>query len=51
MSERLKKERARKISIFKMKRKIKRRDESEINVLYRTEKRKQIKENLKVCDD
>ena len=51
MSERLKKERARKISIFKMKRKIKRMDESEINLLYSTEKRKQIKENLKVCDD
>ena len=51
MSERLKKERARKISIFKMKRKIKRMDESEINLLYSTDKRKQMKENLKVCDD
>ena len=44
MSERLKKERARKISIFKMKRKIKRMDESEINLLYSTDKRKQIKD-------
>ena len=26
-------------------------DESEINLLYSTEKRKQIKENLKVWDD